>query len=80
MVLPGLAPGSNRIRVSAAQPGKISGGKLLVAYNWFDAPEWKDARSNVKELTELPAEYTIDLPPGEKLPKMESLELFLKAD
>lgn len=80
MALPGLTPGANKIRVGAAEATRLSGGKLVVSYNWFEAPEWKEAKSDTKELTDLPAEYEIKLPAGEKLPKMKSLELFLKAD
>ncbi|MDD4889313.1 MAG: hypothetical protein PHU85_05235 [Phycisphaerae bacterium] len=80
MSLPGLVPGANKVRVSAAGPTKLSGGKLLVTYSWFDAPEWKAEKSDTKELTDLPAEYEIKLPAGEKLPKMKSLDMFLKAD
>ena len=80
MALPGLVPGANKIRVSAAQPTKLAGSKLLVTYSWFDAPEWKNEHISAKELIDLPAEYEIALPAGEKLPKMKSVELFLKAD
>ena len=82
MSLPGLVPGDNAIRVTAAQPGKLAGGKLLVTYNWLDAPDWKAAKTDMHEVREFPTEYTIKLPPApaDKLPKMQSVELFLKAD
>jgi hypothetical protein len=80
MSLPGLEPGRNRIRVTVAKPVKLAGWKLFVKYSWSSAPQWKDVRSHRRGLTELPGSYDIDLPPGEKLPKMRSLELFLTED
>jgi hypothetical protein len=80
MSLPGLEPGRNKIRVTVARPVKLTGWKLLVNYSWSSAPQWQDARSHSRAFTELPGSYEIDLSPGDKLPKMRSLELFLAED
>jgi hypothetical protein len=80
MALPGLVPGVNKVRVTAAAPVKIVGGRLQVTYSWHQPPDWTKGMTDTHDIVELPFAYELKVPDGDKLPRMRYLEMFLRPD
>jgi hypothetical protein len=69
--LPHLVPGKNAVTV-IADTTALKDATLLVTYEWDEGENWKDGKTDKKELTALPASYTLDVA-GPKMPRMKRL-------
>lgn len=70
--LPYFAPGRNNVTISAARQGVLKDAKLVVNYEWADAPEWKALRSDTRVITSFPSSYMVNVG-GTKMPRMKRL-------
>jgi hypothetical protein len=76
--LPGLVPGKNTVNVSAAEPVKLAGNRLVVTYEWAEGEGWKTEKSVTRSFTELPAKFEVEVA-GPKMPRMKRLVVRLEA-
>lgn len=74
LVLPILKPGKNTITVRLDNPEALKALKLLVRYEWAEGEDWKEERSDVREVTTVPFTYTLEAR-GPKFPRMKTLVL-----
>lgn len=75
MAAPHLMPGTNRVTLTAADPGALKAERITLIYRYKAAPAWTELKVIERRIPACPFTFAVDLPETEKLPQMQDLTL-----